>query len=206
MSQDFVKKADGGLSENRRLFIGCEVDSRFTEQILQVIKKLKTQFIDREIEALWSRPEDLHLTLVFLGNIPAQRLEGIEEILSKAGREIAPFQLRTQGLGCFPEERSARVIFAKVAKSQGLLDLQSNLENRLVEAGIHAREGREYIPHITMVKLRNPKAVRTFIDPWLRKDFGRLTVSKLTLFESIQSGNYRKYLPLFTAGLEGRAD
>lgn len=204
MSQDLQKKAQTNAEENRRLFIGCEVDSQFTDQILQVIKKLKAQLIEREIEGLWSRPENLHLTLIFLGPIPGQSIEGIQEILRQAASDIAPFQLRTPGIGCFPDERSARVIFAKVARSQALLDLQSHLEDRLVQAGIHAREDREYIPHITLVKLRNPKAVRTIIDPWVRKDFGRLTVSKITLYESVQSGHYRKYTPLAAEALIGK--
>lgn len=189
--------------KDRRLFIGCELDSAWAEAILQVSKRLKTQFIEREIEALWSRPENLHLTLIFLGPLPSQSVDAIGEIITAAAKDLSPFQLRTQGLGCFPDERSARVIFAKVSRSQAILDLQSTLEDRLVEAGFHSREDREYIPHITLARLRNPKAVRTMIEPWLRRDFGRLTVSKVTLFESVQSGNYQKYIPLLTASFSG---
>lgn len=199
MSQEKHQNPETNLTEvdstTRRLFIGCEVNPEWIEKISQVVKKLKAQFIDREIEALWSRPENLHLTLIFLGNITGQIVE-INEILAQAARELPAFDLRTQGLGCFPEERSARVIFARVARSQAILDLQSQLEDRLITTGIHAREDREYIPHITLVKLRNPKAVRSIIDPWLRRDFGRLTVSKITLFQSVKSGNYSRYLSL----------
>ncbi len=201
MSQEQPQNPPPNHASERRLFIGCEIDKKWATTILEVVKKLKSQFIDREIEALWSREENLHMTLVFLGSISGQTIEAIDEILKTAAQEIASFQLRTQGIGCFPDERSARVIFAKVARSQALLDLQSSLEDRLITQGIHSREDREYIPHVTLVRLRNPKAVRSIIEPWLRRDFGRLTVSKVTLFESVPSGNYRKYMPLASHAL-----
>lgn len=192
-------------NEQVRLFVGCGVGEEWTNRVLPMVKKLKSQFSEREIQASWALSENYHLTIVFIGSLPAVKLPDLQAHLTQQARESVPFYLRTKGLGTFPEERAARVLFAQVSKSQPLLDLQSQLESRLVRGGFAVGDDRAYTPHITLAQLRNPKALRSVIEPWLRKDFGKLAINSVTLFRSVQVGPYRKYLPISEHPFEGSA-
>ena len=58
----------------------------------------------------WTKAEQLHLTLMFLGNVPASSVEAVKQSLEEACVATAPFRLRAKGIGFFPNERRPRVM------------------------------------------------------------------------------------------------
>lgn len=94
-------------------------------------------------------PENLHLTLVFLGEIPEPTLADVDAAFGKV--RVPAFELRLAGLGMFGGAK-ARSVHAEVAPSPPLLQLQSKVETAARSAGV-AVAGRRYAPHVTLARL-----------------------------------------------------
>lgn len=102
----------------------------------------------------WARPEGIHLTLKFLGDVPAAELPPISEFLAGAARRSPAFRVSVAGLGCFPNVRRPRIVWVGVEDSTGALRrLQAEIEAGLERLG-HPKEDRPFSPHLTLGRLR----------------------------------------------------
>lgn len=96
------------------------------------------------------RGENLHLTLVFLGDVEVELLQELDEALS--GVTIDPFELTLRGLGVFGGAKP-RSVYAAVAECPSLKDLQARLERVARQVGIQV-ERRRFMPHVTLARMR----------------------------------------------------
>lgn len=102
----------------------------------------------------WTRPENVHLTLTFLGDVPDEALEGIGDALGRACSTHAPFDVRLQGLSAFPSPRRARIIWCGVDEgSREISLLAASMESALEPWGFGRKE-RGYVPHATLGRAR----------------------------------------------------
>lgn len=101
--------------------------------------------------ARWVDPENYHITLRFIGDVDAHVAHDVASMLDSVNR--APFELRFDGLASFGG-RKPRAVFANVAPSQALMDLQAELERLMQRVGLEP-EGRKYTPHVTLARLRD---------------------------------------------------
>ena len=158
----------------------------------------KTELVDPALRP--TRPEALHVTLVFLGNREAAEVEAIAAVVKRSGAP-APL-LKLEDPISLPRRRRA-ALFALPAPSPAASDLQRGLAERLVTAGLHKREERSFWPHVTAARVRaegrgsrRPAAVTRRpgdLPQGLKEPF--LGV-RLTLYRSeLQSGGSR-YVPL----------
>lgn len=136
----------------------------------------------------WTHPADYHITLVFLGTFPAERLERLSEELAAAARNTIPFSLASSGLGCFGHADSPRVLWANVAGGlEPLARLQNDVETRLTALG-HVADNRPYSPHITLArKFKGPKppqAVITAAAQYLQQQPADWLADELVLYAS----------------------
>jgi 2'-5' RNA ligase len=184
----------------RRLFIGVQVDSEQQRDLQEVCRKLKISSEKKETYLRWTPPENWHVTLQFLGPVDESRIPDIEAALSRAASRCSAAEIRASGIGAFPEERRARVLYAGVARSQALLDLQSQVEAELNGLGFPG-EDSDYHPHLTIARLRSAGSVSDLISPFVRKDFAKIRLHEIVLFESVQRGNFPVYIPLYRAPL-----
>jgi 2'-5' RNA ligase len=105
-------------------------------------------------KARWTHPDRLHLTIKFLGDVEATRVDSLVSELGRTCDGAAAFPLRLDGIGVFPNFRSPRVIWAGVRDTNGALkDLQGRVESAL---GAFSRETREaeFSGHITLGRIR----------------------------------------------------
>jgi len=111
--------------------------------------------------ARWVSPEELHLTLRFIGEVDQGTLSAISSALSRI--RFAPFPLTLGGVGHFPPGQRPRVLWVGLAPCPALMQLQMELELALLEIGIPA-EGRRFSPHLTLARLKEtlPAAVSAF--------------------------------------------
>jgi 2'-5' RNA ligase len=100
----------------------------------------------------WLPPEQLHLTIRFIGEVDDARLAAIRQGLT--GTLPAPFACRLQGVGRFPARGSPRVIWVGVQAEAGLMCLAETVEARLQALGISPEE-RPFSPHITLTRLKD---------------------------------------------------
>lgn len=184
----------------KRLFVGIRVNPELQPDLRDVVRKLRVGADKREFNIRWSRPENWHITLKFLGPVTDERLPLMRDRLEEAARHAQPLILPCAGIGGFPEERRTRVICAGVARTQQILDLQTTVESAFAAEGF-VPENREYNPHVTLGRLRNPAAVGDLISPFVRHRFHDLAIDELVLYDSVQSGPFTVYQPLHLAKL-----
>ena len=113
--------------------------------------------------ARWIEPADYHLTLRFLGDVERPLAEDFLEALAEM-RPRAPLAITLGGLGAFGGDRP-RVLYASVAPSPELIDLQAEQERLARRAGL-APERRKFTPHVTLARLRreaSPEGVAMFL-------------------------------------------
>ncbi len=97
-------------------------------------------------------PEQLHITVRFIGDTESSRLLDIEETLERISCQH--FQIQIKGVGTFPPRGNPRVLWAGVEQQSGLLHLRREIDQKLALQGI-AKEKRKYRPHITLARLKN---------------------------------------------------
>jgi 2'-5' RNA ligase len=125
-----------------RIFTGLEIPT----EIGQTLSLLRGGLPG----ARWIDPESYHLTLRFIGDVDFIVAREVASMLDQVKRPS--FELRFDGLSSFGG-RKPRAVVAAVAPSQALLDLQAEHERLLRRIGLEP-EGRKYIPHVTLARLR----------------------------------------------------
>ena len=138
------RDGDAGVS---RLFIAVELTPavrRYADKALRIFKE------GLHFGVRWARPEGVHLTLKFLGNVSEDAIPTVESGVRRAAEGICPFTLRVQGAGCFPSSRRPRVLWLGLqGELEPLLTVQSRLEDSLEALGVD-RETRRFRPHLTL--------------------------------------------------------
>lgn len=129
--------------------------------------------------------ENVHLTVRFLGETTPEVVKGLLARLSENLDRSSAFELRVRGVGAFPSEKRARVLWAGIPEApEPLLALARLVEARVVGAGF-ARESRPFRPHLTLARFgRPPKQLPKVIAPLKERDFGSLPVASLTCYRS----------------------
>ncbi len=133
--------------------------------------------------------ENLHLTLVFLGNLEANRVSQVQSLTAQI--EISRFEIAPAGLSAFPTLSRPHVIWIGLqGQVQQLTALFQQLASKFSTLGL-TLEDRDYIPHITIAKLDRVKRIEPIppVPPW---SFSPFPVERIHLFESIPPRPYRK--------------
>lgn len=144
-----------------RSFIAIPVSDAGIQALEGVVKVLDPE-IGRHIR--WVRPEGIHVTLKFMGDIPVATAEKILEVLPSVMAGFRPFELAISGLGAFPNLRRPRVLWAGLAGELELLsELHAAVDNAVGTLGL-PKEQRAFSPHLTLGRVR-----REVTDGQLRK-------------------------------------
>ena len=171
------------VSQTIRSFIAIELPAAVIALLDRVQQELKAL----GLKARWVRPQNIHLTLKFLGNIDRAAIEDIGRAMVEAAGECAPFTLTVGGIGFFPAIRRPRVVWIGLGGATAvLLNLQGNLADRLAAVGF-AKEKRSFKAHLTVGRIRqavNPNILDQAIQAY--SDIGNLKFSadRIILFES----------------------
>jgi 2'-5' RNA ligase len=133
----------------------------------------------------WSRTEGLHVTLAFLGDRPTEALPTLGALAAAVAARHAPFALGTAGLGGFPGNRRARILWLGLAPSPALENLARDLRGALATAG-EPFDAKPFRAHITLARLRQPGPLAAFSEPPPTP----FAAGDLVLFESLGQGGY----------------
>ena len=101
----------------------------------------------------WTDPTDYHLTLRFIGEVDHATFYEIGEAL--AGVSLAPFELSLKGLGTFPPRGLPHTLWAGVDTNESLVPLKRRIDRTLREIGLES-ERRNFVPHVTLGRIREP--------------------------------------------------
>lgn len=150
-------------------------------------------------EASWTRPEGIHLTLKFLGEISEAQVKQVSDALGALGG-FETFEVAVQGFGFFPDGRRPRVFWAGLEAPAALAELAARVEAALEPLGF-AREQRPFTPHLTLARFKIPRP-QTALQKLLEQGagavhepplLGRFEVSEFFLFESKLSPRGAEY-------------
>ena len=164
-----------------RLFVALVIPSAVRESLAAFLTQLRA--ISREPR--WVRPENLHVTLKFLGEVPDARVETIRAALGNV-RSNEPVNLDFRCLGFFPNDKHPRVFWVGIDASPNLMQLVSDVEAAAEDCGV-PREQHPFSPHLTLARIesrRLPESLRGAIAESAGKDFGVLRSNEFHLIQS----------------------
>lgn len=167
-----------------RAFIAIKITAEIKEKLRGIQEKLKPA----EAHVSWVNPENIHLTLQFLGNIEEKRVPRIVSQLQESVKTVSPFQLQIGYAGAFPNLRYPRVIWVGITDDEdgSLKTLQEDISSRLAKMGF-TQEGGRFKPHLTLGRVRSQKnrsnllrAIEAIINIWV----GEVRVNAIYLIQS----------------------
>lgn len=184
-----------------RTFIAAEISPEVRKNLIGDLRDFKA-FAPL---VKWVQPDNLHLTLRFLGNVKENDLEELFDALGEAVADIAPFALEVRGVGAFPDWRHPRVIWAGCGEGgEDAVGLAEAVEAACVDLGYEA-ESRPFQPHLTLGRIKHPAdagGVST-IARAPEKVYGFIDVDAVVVFMSTLRRNGPVYAPMARIELGG---
>ncbi len=166
-----------------RTFLAVEPDEETRANLAEAVRTLR----EAAPRIRWSLPENLHLTLKFLGEVPPADLEDVFRAADAAAAATESFLLDIEGLRLFPDPRRPRVVSAGCAAgTRELTELAAAVETACAGAGFEP-ERRPFSPHITLGRIRQPGdagGVAEGLEAYAEEGFGVVPVREVTVFMS----------------------
>lgn len=167
-----------------RLFTAIDIPKAVREALTQTIQQLKPVAKIR-----WSKPENLHITTKFLGEVPPERLAAVVAALQGMA-STGPIPIEVRGIGWFPNPHSPRVLFAGIQAPEWLGQLHIRTDEALGALGVPA-ETKPFRPHLTVARMEAKTEVanlRQAIFHLPGNQFGAFTAERFHLYESLTGG------------------
>ena len=173
-----------------RLFVALDLPDSVRHAIAELIAKLQP----KSRGARWIKPENLHITLKFIGHVPNEKVTPIQTALSSI-RAAQPAELHFRGMGFFPNEHRPRAFWCGIAASPNLAELAANIDRALAPLGIEA-ETRPFTPHLTLARFKSDEGIREVVqtaNDMKSTDFGSATETNFHLYESLLKSSGAQY-------------
>lgn len=181
------------------------------DDLKKELRQVQRTLSDGGIEDLvrWVKPEGMHLTLKFLGNVPADKIKAVEKAIAQASQGARSFKIALRGLGCFPAPSRPNVIWVGVEGDLGpLAALQRGIEDNLAALG-YAPEKRDYTPHLTLgrvakqVDSRQRRRIGELMETIRVDSLGEMQAREVSLIRSDLSPAGARYTLLAAIPLGG---
>lgn len=169
-----------------RLFVGLELPERTRDRLAGLCSGVPG--------ARWVAPENLHLTLRFIGEVDYDAAEEVDSALQRL--QAPAFTMTLEGAGIFGKPAAARVLWVGVRRCEPLIHLQAKVKASLRLAGLDEEE-RKFSPHVTLARLRNAPAARLqrFVAANAHFLSEPVPVARFVLFSSLLTRDGAVYTP-----------
>ncbi len=168
----------------KRIFTAIDISDEARANCANYIENLRSVF--PHLRVGWEKPEKLHFTLKFLGDIDEMQLQNLTEAVAAAVRKSSNFKILIAKTGAFPNKRNARILWLGVDEEQANMPkLKKVLESECFERGL-TKENRDFKAHLTIARLREPHKSAELVEKHLSENFvsDEFTVSAITIYES----------------------
>lgn len=171
------------MSENIRAFIAADIPEHIRSALADIQGRLK-----KDLPGIkWVKPETIHLTLKFLGDISLGCVAPVQEAMASAAAGVRPFDLMPGGVGAFPGFHRPRVIWVGLkGETAALLALQRRIEDALVPAGFES-EKKRFKGHLTIGRVKGGIDPVRLIDSTggaAKREVEPFTVGRMVLYRS----------------------
>ncbi|MDX5418669.1 MAG: RNA 2',3'-cyclic phosphodiesterase [Hymenobacteraceae bacterium] len=177
-----------------RLFIAAPLPDKLKHYLTTLASHYKDEPI-RQIPE-----ENLHLTLYFIGNVPAEQLTSIQEVTAHISRQFGPFELQLEAIEPGPKPRSPRLIWARFESSEPFAQLSNSLTQALSS---DPPLDRAAIPHITLSRFRKDRPAPRNLEAILPESPVTLQVNEIAVWHSELGSPHPRYSILHTYPLKG---
>jgi 2'-5' RNA ligase len=194
-----------------RAFISVDIGA--LPEIVNILDNLKDTNADLKLV----EPENVHLTLKFLGEIDEKMVDEIAGVMEKSVKDVSPFSIKLRGVGVFPSMNYMRVLWVGLKDAEKLGIIAEGLENELSNLGFK-KEKRRFSPHVTIGRVnssgktkgfskdarkmplafsvaspRNKEILQNFLKENREKDFGEIDVKSIRLKKSVLTSKGPEY-------------
>jgi len=145
-----------------RVFIAIELPSGVKEELSRLENHLKTRCSGSPLK--WVAVDSIHLTLKFLGEIPASRLDAVRDATAASSAGVGDLSLELGSIGAFPGSSRPRIIWVGLEGDvPKLVSLAERLDRGLQAIGFE-RESRPFSPHLTLARVRPDASLQAQTD------------------------------------------
>jgi 2'-5' RNA ligase len=191
------------MKQTIRTFVAVEISSAVRHCAAELIDQLRAAPVDVK----WVEPDNIHLTLKFLGDVDSRKVHEVCRAVEQAADGLAPFELEVRGAGAFPNLRRPRTLW--LGAGQGGREvgvLAERVESKLHKLG-YRREGRRFHAHLTLGRVRRGgpgiAQLGQLLEEYADFEIGRTPVSDVIVFSSTLGRGGPTYEPLGRAALRG---
>jgi 2'-5' RNA ligase len=133
-----------------RTFIAINPGKKIRDRLVA----LQEKFSREGVSAKWVEPDNIHLTLIFLGEVEMLTVPKVCKVVAEAADQIPAFPLTVEHAGCFGNPRRPRTLWVGVGEgSEEVTALHAALEEPLLDLGCYRREARPFTPHLTIGRI-----------------------------------------------------
>jgi RNA 2',3'-cyclic 3'-phosphodiesterase len=176
-----------------RLFVALGMSREVGDRLAALVDELRRA----DAAQRWVNPRNLHVTLKFIGHVRAERLADVSEALARVRRPEA-VDLEFRDIGFFPDERRPSIVWVGILAGPGLAQLAGEVDRAVAACGIPP-EGRPFVPHLTVGRLREtrlPERLREEIGRSKGRSFGHFRAGEFHLMESKLKSTGAEYTTL----------
>ncbi len=167
------------MNSMKRIFLGIPVSEEIKEKVKEIQEELE------KVEGGFKivKPENLHLTLKFMGEVKEEKVEKIKEILKKIDLGER-FKVKVREVGAFPKENYVRVIWFGLEKTEKVFEL-----HKIIDFGLSKMFGveRDFLAHVTLSRVKfvkDKEGLKKFLEKFKEVELGEMIVEKVVLYES----------------------
>lgn len=187
-----------------RTFIAIDFSPEIIRKIDEIINYFKSQTPEKALK--WVAPQNLHLTIKFLGEVPENKIEQIKTLINQALVDVQTFEIGVDGLGMYPKPQTPRVVWLGIKGSEPLKEIHKKLNSQLQIADVRP-DNRRFSPHLTIARVRRNADKRTVqeIGQTLSKfkvdTLGKCIIDHIVLYKSDLTSKGPVYTKLLSSPL-----
>jgi 2'-5' RNA ligase len=184
----------------KRIFIALKVEPG--ETFLNLILSLKSGLNSESIK--WTNPNNIHITLSFLGDTEEEIIKIISSMLKNKCEGSGRFELIIKGSGVFKNLSDPRIIWVGIEPSEELIHLNGFIMNGLKELDIRI-EDRPFKPHLTIGRIKHlndKEALKALVEKYQNSEIQKIPVNEVILYESILLQSGPEHKPIVKFNLE----
>jgi len=158
------------------------IDINVTPNILKFLKDITNSNADVKLV----EPQNIHITLKFLGEVEEVNIDDIEQIIKDSVKEIEPFTIKLSGTGVFPNQNYIRVIWIGIKDAEIIETISRSIDERLSQLGFK-REKRGFSAHLTIGRVKtakNKQLLLKAIEDYKDSEFSTQEINSIKLKKS----------------------